>query len=328
MVAGATERELTALVIDDDPGSRRVLKALASEAGVRVVASTSAVIEAVLLLARHQPDLVLIDELTKDLEAAQAVATFRAARPRTFVVGLLAHAGHPPPWANCYLDRNKMKDLPLVLGAARRLLQQEERFLETEARLDASRAVLELIQRDWGSVNVDRTRKLVEHLTGNLDAALTGLEEAHDALRTEASLIQVVRAPVPSSGRPPRPRLREVTTYKENGSITAEVVLENGSRELVGRSETPFKESLYPPVAEAILDAVTEMLSAPIEVRDFDVIQVRDASLAVVLFDRMEDTLVGSAPVRGEVPDAVARASLDGINRFLSKPQKPVEIRL
>ena len=76
------------------------------------------------------------------------------------------------------------------------------------------------------------------------------------------------------------------------------------------------------------MDAVNVMLTAPIRVQDFDVIQVADTSLAVVLFERLDDTLVGSARVRGEVPDAVARASLDGINRFLSKPQKPVEIRL
>jgi hypothetical protein len=70
------------------------------------------------------------------------------------------------------------------------------------------------------------------------------------------------------------------------------------------------------------------MLDTPIDVRDFDVIRVGDTSLAVVLFKRLEDTLVGSARVREDVPDAVARAALDGINRFITKPAEPSEIRL
>jgi hypothetical protein len=59
------------------------------------------------------------------------------------------------------------------------------------------------------------------------------------------------------------------------------------------------------------------------------VIRVGDTSLAVVVFERDDDTLIGSARVREEVADAVARASLDGLNRFITHPPPPpIEIRL
>jgi CheY-like chemotaxis protein len=328
----AADRTLTAVVVDDDPHVRRSIKALASGSGVRVVAETKTIIEAVLLTARHHPDLVIIDELTQDLDAGQAARALRATRPGLFVVGLSAHPDRTSPkWANCFVDRTKISELPLILGAALRMLEQENRLLEVEAKLDASRGILDLLRREWGSLSDARTRLLVDELAGSVDGLRTRLEAIHEAWRGQASLIQVVRADYNGAPpRRPRPRLREVNTRNGGDQVSAQVILEAGDRKLVGQSSRGAGNgsAAYPPVAEAILDAVGGLLKEPVDVRDFDVIQVGDMSLAVVLFQRAEDTLVGSARVRDEVPDAVARASLDGLNRFLDAPSDKVEIRL
>jgi CheY-like chemotaxis protein len=292
---------------------------------------TQTVIEAVVLVARHYPDIVVIDEVAQDVDAGQAAHALRTTRPGLFVIGLIAHPdGTSPAWANVVLDRTRIDDLPLILGTAERMLEQEQRLLEVEAKLDASRGILDIVRRDWGSQNHDRTRMLVDELAGGFDKLSTGLEAIHEAMRDEASLIQVVREPAGRTERPHRPRLRAVETTHVGDVLSAQVVLEAGDRHFIGRSSRDVGERpAYPPIAEAILDAVSELLEDEIGVRDFDVIRVGDTSLAVVLFERDDDTLVGSARVREEVADAVARASLDGLNRFITHPPPPpIEIRL
>ncbi|MQA98929.1 MAG: response regulator [Actinobacteria bacterium] len=325
------DRTLTAVVVDDDRDARRLIGALASGAGVEVVAATETVIEAVLLTARHHPDIVVINELTHDVDAGQAARALRTTRPGLFVVGLCAHPDRTSPaWANVVLDRTKLDDLPVILGAAERMIEQERRLLEVQAKLDASRGLLDIVRREWGSLNHDRTRKLVDELAQGLDRLRTGLDGIHEAMRGEATLVQVVRPqPVATTERGPRPRLAEVKIDHLRDEVSARVVLEAGDKNLIGRSSRGVGERpAYPPVAEAILDAVSELLEEDIDVRDFDVIRVGQTSLAVVLFKREDDTLVGSARVREEVTEAVARASLDGLNRFITRSLAPAEIRL
>jgi len=334
MVAEPVEsqrRALSAVVIADDADLGRVVRALASSAGVDVAAETTTVIEAVLMTARHHPDLVVIDELAHDVDPGQAARALRTTRPGLYVVGLCAHPGSgSPAWANAALDRAGLDDLPLVLGTVGRMLDQEHRLLEVESKLDASRGILNLVRREWSALRHDRTRMLVDELAQGLEGVRTHLDAVHEAMRNEASLIQILRPKGPSPiRRGLRPRLRKVVTRLTSKEVAAEVLLGVGDNDLVGRSSRPATaRAPHPPVAEATLDAVGDLLEDPIGVRDFDVIGVGDTNLAVVLFERAGDTLVGSARVRGEIPDAVARASLDGLNRFLGRRTPSTEIRL
>lgn len=325
------DRILTAVAVADEPDTRRLIRMLALGAGVEIVGETHTSIEAVLLVARHHPDIVLIDEPSPGGDAAQTVRALRATRPGIFVIGLGTGPGRASPgWANARLDRTKIHDLPLVLGAARRMLAQEQRLLEVGAKLDASRGVLEIVRQRWGSVDHERTGKLIDELADGFERLSSGLDSVHEAMRGDASLIQVVDSlPVTIPDRGMRPKLNEVRVDHVRDEVSAQVILEAGDQHLVGRSSRRVGDRpAYPPVAEAVLDAASDLLEDDIDVRDFDVIRVGDASLAVVIFERGDNTLVGSARVRGEVAEAVARASLDGLNRSMTRPSTPRVIRL
>ena len=56
------ERDLTAIIVDDEPiARRRLARLLAAIGGVQVVAEAGDVTDAVEAVRRHRPDLLLLD---------------------------------------------------------------------------------------------------------------------------------------------------------------------------------------------------------------------------------------------------------------------------
>lgn len=121
-----------------------------------------------------------------------------------------------------------------------------------------------------------------------------------------------------------RPAIAAIMVRSGNGVTQASVTLAIGDQLFEGVSEGPAGHSHRSRlVALATLDAVDELLGQPCEVESATVVSTgsREVALSVltVMVPRTgEQVLTGSAAVRGDEADAVARSVLAALNRQLT----------
>ena len=148
-----------------------------------------------------------------------------------------------------------------------------------------------------------------------------------DLLRTTLenaeSLNQTIRTlTTAESIRPSRGRLAAIASGDSVPGFAVEVVLEFGGKIRRGESFSAAggRDQERQALVRATLDALTGLLPFEVDLDAVDVVTVGSRSLAVVTLDRTTDVLMGSAMVRIGEDDAVARATLDALNRFLLDP--------
>jgi hypothetical protein len=148
-----------------------------------------------------------------------------------------------------------------------------------------------------------------------------------DLLRTTLenaeSLSQTIRTlTAAESIRPARGRLAGVSSGDSVPGFAVEIVLEFGGKTRRGESFSAAggREQERQALVRATLDALNGLVPFEVELDAVDVVTVGSRSLAIVTLDRGTDILMGSAMVRIGEDDAVARATLDGLNRFLLDP--------
>lgn len=122
---------------------------------------------------------------------------------------------------------------------------------------------------------------------------------------------------------PSEPRPAIVRLQTETASFTTEVrvAVQVNSHEKAGTARGPSTAGLRL-VATATIDAVAELLNASaVEVQTADLLTVGHVQVAVVVLrlatSRGEQLLTGSALVRKDANDAIARATLDALNRVI-----------
>jgi hypothetical protein len=120
---------------------------------------------------------------------------------------------------------------------------------------------------------------------------------------------------------PSEPRPAIVRLQTETASFTTEVrvAVQVNSHEKAGTARGPSTAGLRL-VASATIDAVADLLSASaVEVQTAELLTVGSVQVAVVRLAtaRGEQLLTGSAVVRKDANDAIARATLDGLNRVI-----------
>jgi hypothetical protein len=139
----------------------------------------------------------------------------------------------------------------------------------------------------------------------------------------------VIRLPdtperVASSDSVPRPRIASISIRTAGSEADASVVVSTGDDSYEGRSIGPSTMShRHTLVARATLDAVGELLGLPAEIEFATVTPMGTRRMAAcviqVAVPRVgELVLTGSALVRNDEADAVARAVLDALNRRLA----------
>ena len=121
------------------------------------------------------------------------------------------------------------------------------------------------------------------------------------------------------------PRAAIVRLVTETASFTTEVRvgIAINANERAGMARGPSTAGLRL-VANATVDAVADMLRASaVEVTSAELVTVGSVQVAVAVVrlatSRGEQTLVGSAVVRKDANDAVARATLDALNRVIDR---------
>lgn len=120
----------------------------------------------------------------------------------------------------------------------------------------------------------------------------------------------------------PRPALTSIAVRRTGGTVTATVSLALAGRVLsatVSREDADRERT----IALATLDALRPLLPDAVDIESAQVVAIsgRKVALAVVAFPddaSQYEVLVGSALVRGDVEDALARSVLSALNRRLT----------
>jgi hypothetical protein len=121
-----------------------------------------------------------------------------------------------------------------------------------------------------------------------------------------------------------RPALTSISTMKAEGETVVDVTLSIGREVYTGHATGPSGPVHRPRViATATLAALTELLGIPAQVESSQILEVGIREVAVTTLTlsipRLGDqALCGSALVRGDAEDAVARSVLAAVNRRLA----------
>jgi hypothetical protein len=97
----------------------------------------------------------------------------------------------------------------------------------------------------------------------------------------------------------------------------ARVTLRHSGSSLVGECDRRARVD-HAVAALATVEALKPILDVPINVLNAGVLQIGDTPFAVVSAQREAEILVGSAAIEGDLNVAIARATLDAMNRFLA----------
>jgi len=136
--------------------------------------------------------------------------------------------------------------------------------------------------------------------------------------------LEVVRSEEPESEPVMRPAIAAIMVRSSGGLIEATVSLAVDETSFEGSAEGPAGHSHRARlVALATLDALQELLGQPCEVESSVIVPVGGRDVAVTVLTMTvprtgEQVLTGSAVVRGDEADAVARSVLAALNRQLA----------
>jgi hypothetical protein len=135
--------------------------------------------------------------------------------------------------------------------------------------------------------------------------------------------VEVLRVAGPLSQEGDRRRkLSGISIERLGQRFHAKVVLELGGDVLVGESDSPSEQGFeFRSVARATLDGLRELLDEDIDLDSVQVLPIGNGRLAVVMLARGGEMLLGTALVRLDEHDAIARATLDALNRTLGARQ-------
>ena len=121
-----------------------------------------------------------------------------------------------------------------------------------------------------------------------------------------------------------RPALTSISTMKSEGETVVDVTMTIGREVYTGRATGPSGPAHRPRIiATATLAALTELLGIPASVESAQVLEVGMREVAVttltLTIPRLGDqALCGSALVRSDEEDAIARSVLAAVNRRLA----------
>lgn len=176
---------------------------------------------------------------------------------------------------------------------------------------------------DSSPAGLDSVRVLVvpERDPGEVITEIQGMVWAHLGERLDSHAIEVMKATErPSTnGRPKRRKLSSLSTKRAGDRFTSQVILELDGDLLIGEDDSPAGQRFeHRSVAEAVLDAVRQLVAEPLELSSADFVEMGDCRTAAVVVDRPGGVLLGSSMVTLDEHDAIARATLDAVNRLLA----------
>lgn len=178
-------------------------------------------------------------------------------------------------------------------------------------------------------IDIDHRIVSVVQFDDDIDG-IDGIDGADQAESGASSTIMIPEAAAAlEAGRTqpdlvPRPLIAAITIRTAGAEADASVVVRTGDSSYDGRSIGPSTMShRHTLIARATLDAISELLGLPAEVEFVTVSTMGTRRMAACVIQIAvpgigELVLTGSALVRSDEADAVARAVLDALNRRLA----------
>ena len=114
--ASRADKATTVLIVDDDVEIRHVLRVLCETEGLSVIGEAANGVEAVPLALHHQPDIVILDYMLPRLDGEGAAEILRTLTPESKIVAFSAILDRQPPWADAYLNKERITDLAPLLS--------------------------------------------------------------------------------------------------------------------------------------------------------------------------------------------------------------------
>jgi two-component system, NarL family, response regulator LiaR len=173
----STEREhLRAVIADDDPFARRVIKDVLQDAGVLVIAEARNGRQAVELTLFYKPDVVVMDVVMPDMDGIVATRQIRKAIPEQLVI-VLTGAG----------DEDQELGLQALRAGA-------SGFLSKDLDIDALPRTLEGVRAGEGAISRKMVRTLIERLR-DTPSGSTGMRPVKSPLTArEWEVIDLLKA--------------------------------------------------------------------------------------------------------------------------------------
>jgi two-component system, NarL family, response regulator LiaR len=140
------DKRLRAVIADDDPFARRVVRDVLEHAGVIVVAEAHDGHQAVELTLRHRPDVVVMDVVMPGFDGVMATRRIRRELPEQHVI-VLTGAGS---------EDDELALLALLAGAAG--------FLSKDLEIEGLPRAIEGLRRGQAAVSRKLTLSLIERL--------------------------------------------------------------------------------------------------------------------------------------------------------------------
>ncbi|HEX2051028.1 MAG TPA: hypothetical protein VHJ34_10420 [Actinomycetota bacterium] len=175
---------------------------------------------------------------------------------------------------------------------------------------------------ELGSSGAPEVRVLVvpERDPADVAAEVVRIAAERFGVDVPAAGVKVLRSGGVDPGAvPPRRRLSSIATRRSSDEFMVRVTLELHGDVLVGEAGAPCGlRHEHRTVARAVVNGLRSLLQPSIDVDAVSLVALGDVRLAVVSLLAGADTLVGSALVRVDDNDAIARATLDALNRTMT----------
>jgi DNA-binding NarL/FixJ family response regulator len=142
----AMDQRLRAVIADDDPFARRVIKDVLHRAGVIVIAEARNGRQAVELTLHHRPDVVVMDAVMPELDGIMATRQIRRQLPEQLVIVLTGACS----------DDDELGLLALRAGASG--------FLSKDLEIEALPRALEGLRQGQAAISRKMTLSLIERL--------------------------------------------------------------------------------------------------------------------------------------------------------------------
>lgn len=160
-------------------------------------------------------------------------------------------------------------------------------------------------------------------------AEVVSLASSRFGITIEPSVVDVLRSSDASdaTAQPRRRKLSSLSTERVAGHFTTRVMLELGGDVLVGEEDLPLGAPIeYRTVAGAVLRGLKELMDTPVHIDAVDLLEVGGSRFAVVAIKAGSEMLVGSAVAGHDDHAAIARATLDALNRTIERSDSPAEL--
>ena len=138
-----------------------------------------------------------------------------------------------------------------------------------------------------------------------------------------AASIEILRVAEPEAdGEYRRRRLMSLTSERLEDRFVVRVVLELAGDLIVGQSEgvARTRRAEQELVVEAVVDGLSELLDFSPVVEAVDLLTTGTTEVCIVALDSPRGTMTGAARLKLDEHDAIARATLDALNRPSLRP--------